>query len=165
MPHGPPPTSKADKNRRGSWRGRYSPDDLNLRRIAPKPPTNLGREALAEWRRIVKLLEPAGALTEADRMALTMLCELWAEDRALGKHLAALPSVGTDDWKRVHSCRQDTRKKLMDLFARFGLTPADRPRVKVPPAERTAADQDGAKPKGKSKGRFIAGRIGHADAG
>lgn len=159
MAHGPAPTPKEEKRRRGSWRGTYAPDDLTLKRIAPKPPSRIKGEALAEWRRIVALLEPAGALTGADRMALTILCELWAEDCELGRHLAKRTTVGTDDWKRMHSVRADTRKKLFDLFARFGLTPADRPRVKVPAKERTAADQDSTKPKGKDKGRFIAGRI------
>jgi P27 family predicted phage terminase small subunit len=127
---GPAPKSKKELAKRGSWRAKDRADDLEMPNKAPTAPTALSREAKAEWKRLVALLEPRGVLSEGDRIGLTVLCELWAEDRELGKLLGKLPT-GTNDWKRVFTARQDVRKQLKDWCARFGLTPADRTRVKV----------------------------------
>jgi P27 family predicted phage terminase small subunit len=49
-----------------------------FRRIAPKPPTWLSREAAAEWRRVVPGLQRLDLLKEEDRATLTAYCETWA---------------------------------------------------------------------------------------
>lgn len=49
-----------------------------FRRIAPKPPTWLSREAAAEWRRVVPGLASLDVLKEEDRALLTAYCETWA---------------------------------------------------------------------------------------
>lgn len=127
---GPAPESKKKLERRGSRRIGNRPDDLDLPAELPKPPANLDREAKAEWQRLVKLLGPRRVLTAGDRGSLTMLCELWSEDRTLGKQLKKLVS-GSTDWKRVFVARQDVRRQLTVMWTKFGLTPADRARVKV----------------------------------
>lgn len=48
-----------------------------FRRIAPKPPTWLSREAAAEWRRVVPGLTRLDLLKEEDRAILTAYCETW----------------------------------------------------------------------------------------
>jgi P27 family predicted phage terminase small subunit len=50
----------------------------SFRRIAPKPPTWLSREAAAEWRRVVPGLQRLDLLKEEDRATLTAYCETWA---------------------------------------------------------------------------------------
>jgi P27 family predicted phage terminase small subunit len=49
-----------------------------FRRIAPKPPTWLSREAAAEWRRVVPGLQNLDLLKEEDRATLAAYCETWA---------------------------------------------------------------------------------------
>ena len=49
-----------------------------FRRIAPKPPTWLSREAAAEWRRVVPGLQRLDLLKEEDRAMLSTYCETWA---------------------------------------------------------------------------------------
>lgn len=49
-----------------------------FRRIPPKPPSWLSREAAAEWRRVVPGLSRLDLLKEEDRATLTAYCETWA---------------------------------------------------------------------------------------
>ncbi|MCZ2837150.1 phage terminase small subunit P27 family [Modestobacter sp. VKM Ac-2985] len=49
-----------------------------FRRIAPKPPTWLSREAKAEWRRVVPGLQRLDLLKEEDRAVLSAYCETWS---------------------------------------------------------------------------------------
>ncbi|MFJ8883617.1 phage terminase small subunit P27 family [Streptomyces sp. NPDC102402] len=49
-----------------------------FRRIPPKPPTWLSREAAAEWRRIVPGLQRLDLLKEEDRAMLAAHCETWS---------------------------------------------------------------------------------------
>jgi P27 family predicted phage terminase small subunit len=58
--------------------GRKVKTPPNFRRVAPKPPTWLSREAAAEWRRVVPGLQRLDLLKEEDRATLTAYCETWA---------------------------------------------------------------------------------------
>jgi P27 family predicted phage terminase small subunit len=49
-----------------------------FRRIAPKPPTWLSREAKAEWNRVLPGLQRLDLLKEEDRATLAAYCETWA---------------------------------------------------------------------------------------
>lgn len=49
-----------------------------FRRIAPKPPTWLDREAAAEWRRVVPGLQRLDLLKEEDRATLAAYCSTWS---------------------------------------------------------------------------------------
>ena len=142
---GPAPTPKSVKEARGSWRGKYGTPELEADGSIPQPPKAMKGEALAEWQRVVGELGPKGALSAAlDHTALVLLCEAWAEYRALDRKAARLVT-GSGDWQRVIDVRNDAFKRWNDLSKRFGLTPADRPRVKLPTKK---ADDSG-------KGRFF----------
>jgi P27 family predicted phage terminase small subunit len=68
-------------NGRGNGRdsgGRPVKQTPNFRRIAPRPPTWLTREAAAEWRRVVPGLQRLDLLKEEDRGTLAAYCETWA---------------------------------------------------------------------------------------
>ena len=49
-----------------------------FKRIPPRPPTWLSREAGAEWRRVVPGLSRLDLLKEEDRATLSAYCETWA---------------------------------------------------------------------------------------
>jgi P27 family predicted phage terminase small subunit len=49
-----------------------------FRRVAPRPPTWLSREAAAEWRRVVPGLQRLDLLKEEDRATLAAYCETWS---------------------------------------------------------------------------------------
>ncbi|MFJ6438528.1 phage terminase small subunit P27 family [Streptomyces sp. NPDC091416] len=49
-----------------------------FRRLPPKPPTWLSREAAAEWRRVVPGLQRLDLLKEEDRAMLAAYCETWS---------------------------------------------------------------------------------------
>lgn len=138
---GPPPKSKKELTTAGSQFASERPPDLELPAAKLSPPEGMEAEAAKQWRHVVGLLEPRGALTDGDRMALTVMCELWADDRKLGVAIQS-EEPGSIDWKRVNSARNEVRKQLVVMLMKFGLTPADRTRVKV--AEKpvlTLADQ------------------------
>jgi len=149
---GPAPKSKRELERRGSRRAKDRSADLELEAKAPAPPSSLGKEAKAEWKRLVPRLDKKGVLAEVDRAGLTILCEAWAEYQELGKTLKKL-MVGGMDWRRIKSAQHEAYLRWQNLAQRFGLTPADRPRVKV-----------NAKPEAKAegKGRFFKPRIAKA---
>lgn len=127
---GPAPIKKTELTARGSRRAGERAGDLEFESKAPKPPTTLSREARAEWNRVVPLLAEQGVLSEADRAGLVALCEAWA------MHQAALAQSRKTKWgTRLHreALGEIHRafQRWSQLAARFGLTPADRPRVKV----------------------------------
>ena len=90
---------------------------------------------VAEWNRQAPRLKRLGLLTEIDDGALAVLCVLEVKFR---DQVAAGASA---------SALSFTSKELRALWSRFGMTPADRARVKV------------EKPKPESKlERFVGGR-------
>lgn len=85
-----------------------------------KPPKWLPADVLAEWRRLAPALEDLGLLTEVDGEAFATLCTLSLAFQAQAN--ADEPSV---------SRMLFLSKELRGLWSRFGMTPADRSRVKV----------------------------------
>lgn len=147
---GPAETPKSVLERRGSPKAADRDDDLELPAAVIEPPEGMSEVAAEQWRSVVGLLQPRGALSEGDRMALTLMCELWAEDRTLNAEVAK-EEAGSMDWKRVVNARHEVRKQLVVMLTKFGLTPVDRPRVKVnTPKDNKNAD-------GKSKALKLAG--------
>lgn len=149
---GRPPKAKNELLRGGSRRARAQPDDLAsvVGAGAPNPPTWLKGEARAEWKRIVPKLEHA--LATIDRAGLVMLCEAWADYVTLSAQLAAAPqpAEGADaetwaahaTWLRgLGGERNGAYQRWVTLAQRFGLTPADRARVKLPAPAAKAEKQ------------------------
>ncbi len=89
------------------------------------------REAKAFWERTVPRLMEKGIVGFLDTTYLTVLCEWWARYR---KFSAALDRVGATNKKAAKlilladlACREVDR-----IGARFGLTPVDRARLRLP---------------------------------
>lgn len=99
-----------------------------FRRIAPRPPTWLSREAAAEWRRVVPGLTRLDLLKEEDRAVLTAYCETWsvfvAATRTLRREgLTIEARQGTLPHPAVGIARNAGRE-LRAFATHFGLSPA-----------------------------------------
>ncbi len=130
---GPAPTPKAELERRGSWRAKVREDELQADGQIPEAPAHLKGEARAEWNRLAATLGPRGVLDrEMDRTSLSLLCEALGEYRRLDKRMTR-ETPGEQKWRSLMYGRNEAWKRWNDLAKRFGLTPADRPRVKVGP--------------------------------
>lgn len=147
---GPAPTAKKVLAARGSKRARKRAADLELPAGTPAAPDHLDAEAIAEWRRIVPVLASRGVLSELDRAGLTVLCEAWSEYLRIGavlegkqKRLAKMDARALNAWRRLTSARHEAYTRWQNVAQRFGLTPADRPRVKTE-APDAAADAKSA---------------------
>jgi P27 family predicted phage terminase small subunit len=117
----------------------------------PDPPGHLAGEALAEWARIVEVLDGLGVLTRADGAALSIYCVAharWLEARALidEKGLFVDTSIiklaDGSEIANPKGCIKSNPAVAMAaaceatmgrVLGSFGLTPADRSRVKADP--------------------------------
>ncbi|MFF3671701.1 phage terminase small subunit P27 family [Microtetraspora malaysiensis] len=99
-----------------------------FRRLPPKPPTWLTREARAEWKRVVSELTRLDLLKESDRATLAVYCETWARfveaTRTIQREgmtieakqgLLAHPAV---------AIARAAGRELRAFATQFGLTPA-----------------------------------------
>lgn len=104
-----------------------NPGHRRLNEQEPKPalgatiPEYLLRfpDAAAAWKRWAPKLQDLGVLTEIDAPAFGRLCRLWAEDQA-----RAIERHPSDPRLLV---------EIRHLEGRFGMTPADRARIKAEP--------------------------------
>jgi len=141
---GPPPKPTALKILQGNPGRRPLPVGEPTPPAGAQPPDYVKADPvlLVEWHRHAGRLTKLGLLTEIDDEALGMLCLLNVRLRGLLVATAAETVLGT-------SSILDLSKELRMLWARFGMTPADRSRVKV------------EKPKPESKlERFTSGAKG-----
>lgn len=133
---GRPPTPRAVKVLNGNPGKRPLRDDEPMPDPGATPPAFiLADEVLrAEWARHAARLTGYGILTAIDDDALGVLCVLSVRFR--DQVAQGMPE----------SVLIETSKELRQLWARFGMTPADRARVKVSkaaPVSRLARFRDG----------------------
>jgi P27 family predicted phage terminase small subunit len=106
----------------------------------PIPPNELKGEALAEWRRMVTRLELMKTLSVVDDAVLARYCQLHARADRLERQVAALPSAFYVDHlgnEKVHPAFSQLRsydQAIRGYLVEFGMTPAARSRVRLPPA-------------------------------
>lgn len=120
----------------------------------PKKPADMNGDASAVWDRVVPLL--AGAVRDRDAPLLAELCQWWAElERVTVVRDAMVP--GEKGYNSILIASGICADKVVKLSEKFGLTPADRAKLKpevaagpvaarVPTRPRTALDKKG-KPK------------------
>src|SRR5438128_12468305 len=87
---------------------------------APVCPTQLDAKAKALWKRIADQLAAMGLISQADGVALELLCDAYSQWREARKE----GQSGAEPWKRVKS-----------MLAEFGLTPSSRSRLAVDPLD------------------------------
>ena len=101
---------------------------------APKCPSWLEPEAKKEWRRMSKILEELGILTEIDASAFSGYCQAYARwkeaEEFLTKHgtIFKTPSGYIQQVPQV-SIAQTYLKIMKDFCSEFGLTPSARSRI------------------------------------
>ena len=104
----------------------------------PRCPAHLDAEAKKEWKRLVPMLKRMRVLTEVDGMALATLCQAWS---TLVKAQAKLTEMGilykTPNGYIQQSPLFSRVNQNVDIVTKlsreFGLTPASRSRITVPP--------------------------------
>ena len=107
-----------------------------------RPPDHLDNEGRAVWRQLGKMLLDAGLFTAVDRYALEMFCSAASRYRRAevmvrreGEVLeGAEGGLYQNPWLHTANKAWDQMRKM---FSEFGLTPAERSRIK------TAAQEDG----------------------
>lgn len=104
---------------------------------APTVPTWLDREAKAEWRRVVPVLEQMGLLAGLDRAVLASYCDVWSQwnqARDILRRDGQL-SVGSKDQVAKHPAWDIYRGALVEMRALWkdlALTPTARVRLLIP---------------------------------
>lgn len=144
---GPLPMSQGLRLLRGDQSGRTTGRTLKLKPGTPAPPTVLKGEALAEWKRIVPVLEEKAVLSKADRGILTLYCEAWAISREARKALekGLTTEGGSDRGVRRHpmyTIWRESTALAAQLAKELLITPATRLRTSLPEPnddEQTAA--------------------------
>ena len=99
---------------------------------APVMPAAFTGEAKALWLSLVDGLIAAGIAKGADTAALVLLCEWWARYRKLADALDKLdPLADTYTYCKLTAQLNTASAAFSSVAARFGLTPADRMRLRV----------------------------------
>lgn len=108
-----------------------------FRRIPPRAPTWLSREAAAEWRRVAPGLERLDLLKEEDRAVLTAYCETWSTyvaatrlviDEGVTTTVVTVSKSGSETTRVVQhpavSIARNAGRELRAFATHFGLTPS-----------------------------------------
>lgn len=113
-------------------------------RSAPEPPTWLGREAKAEWKRVVPELERLKLLSRVTRSSLVAYCETWetfmvATQVVHTEGLTIDAKQGTLPHPAV-GIQRASGAELRRWATEYGLTPASEQKVK--PSEESDDSDD-----------------------
>jgi len=126
-------TDRADRG------ARNEPMPERARPSAPAGISERGREA---WGYVVGVLDRMGVLTEADAMAVELMCEAradWLSARDMIVEAGGEAYTTEAGLIRAHpavAMRNDAARRLQSLLAEFGMTPSSRSKV-------NAVDDDG----------------------
>jgi P27 family predicted phage terminase small subunit len=154
---GPAPTPTKILEVRGSWRAKEREGEPRFPEARLSAPSWLGKEAKAEWKRVVNACAPLGILADVDRATLVAYCETWDEycrlTRAIARRDRLARDVGQEEapaesLELTLSQRHRAATQLVRLAGQFGFSPAARARVKAP-----GAAEEG---EGGAKSRYFA---------
>lgn len=108
-----------------------------FRRIPPRAPTWLSREAAAEWKRVAPGLERLDLLKEEDRAVLAAYCETWSQfvtaTRIVSREgitsiVTTISASGAETTRTVPNpavaIARSAGRELRAFAAQFGLTPS-----------------------------------------
>jgi len=129
--------------------GRPVPETPKFRRVAPRPPTWLSREAAAEWRRVIPELQRLDLVKPEDRAALAAYCETWATyvDAVRTVRREGM-TIEAKQGRLAHPCvgiARNTGRELRAWQQQFGLTPAAELKL-AGEVDRDGVPEDGGDP-------------------
>jgi P27 family predicted phage terminase small subunit len=145
MAKGRKPTPSHLKVIRGTDRpdrgAKNEPQPERARPSAPATMSDRGREA---WGYVVGILDRMGVLTEADAMAVELLCEARADWLSARDEITAAggetytTEAGLIKAHPAVGMRNDAARRLQSLLAEFGMSPSSRSKVSAQePDEKT----------------------------
>jgi P27 family predicted phage terminase small subunit len=110
----------------------------------PDKPTWLDETAAEKWDELVEMLDERHVITQADRTALALLCQTYAQWRAAADELrktsvAAETEAGMPKQSPETLAVNQLAGRLLVWLREFGLTPASRDRVE--PVVSVASDE------------------------
>lgn len=105
------------------------PSTLVLPGGTPQPPPDLAGEALAFWHKVVPGLVATRIAAACDTPSLAMMCEWWARYRTYARRLDEAPADKNTYQLMLQVGIATTN--FDRLASRFGLTPADRNKLRV----------------------------------
>jgi P27 family predicted phage terminase small subunit len=146
MKRGPKPTPTSLKVLKGTRPDRIPRDEPTPPEGMPDPPGYLDERGLGQWRELAPILYQMGLLTEADGMALGLLCHSFSQWRQAEEKLQAegptVPAprggVVTNPWVRISRA---ARESYLRLLCEFGCTPSSRAGLKVTPPAGEPQDE------------------------
>lgn len=139
MARGPAPQPTALKLLRGNP-GRRRLNDAEatpeVPLAVPAPPVALKGEASAEWRRRAPQLLRLGLMTEVDLPAFESYCRAWgryvdAETKVEATGVILQAPSGYPIQNPMLAVANKALAQCKDFWARFGMTPSDRTRVRI----------------------------------
>ncbi len=146
---GPPKKPTSLKLVEGTYReDRVAKHEPKPRVAIPKPPRHLSGIALEEWHRIVQELADNGLMTNLDRAALTLYCDMWAgyvkaeenvKKNGMTTQTAANNMIENPYFSIMKRCAELMHKFLVE----FGMTPASRTRISAPLSKVKNEKDDG----------------------
>ena len=113
---------------------------------APRCPSWLEDEAKKEWKRMAKVLEQMGLLTEMDMAAFAGYCQSYARwkeaEEFIEKH-GTIVKTPSGYWQQVPqvSIAQQNLKTMLKFCSEFGLTPSSRSRMIAGEAKEADVDE------------------------
>jgi len=105
--------------------------ELEFPEGAPPCPSVLSKEAKAEWKRCVKLLNEVGILQKSDLAPLASYCRCWGEWLTLTK-LSATWDYGEESDRKQSRLLGQLETRLAGLAAMFGFSAQARARIAMP---------------------------------
>lgn len=102
-----------------------------------EPPAHLSERSAAVWRQVAPMLRRLQVLTEADVIALEMLCDAVADYRLaraqLGDEFVTHSARGSEMLSQWLVAKSLSSKRAESFLAKFGMDPVSRSRIMIDP--------------------------------
>ena len=132
---GPKPRPTQFKILEGTRKDRINMNEPKPQPIIPDPPIHLNKVALAEWKRLLPMLNQCGIMTEIDGNAAAVLVtwfSRWVEAEKMVQKkglLVKAPKTGVPMQNPALSIANKAMQEMTKLLAEFGMTPSSRSKV------------------------------------
>lgn len=145
---GRPPLPTAVKEAQGTLeKSRVNNNEarFDVPEVFPKPPLTLNSSGKKLWKELGPRLKEAGLYSEGDYTALELLCAAYGDWIAARKEIKITGMVIYTDTGSAYQhplvgIANTNWKMIKEMLAQFGLTPAERTRVKaLSPSERASS--------------------------